>query len=69
MNEYRLEACASCGAVRLALRTALTMQRERDRMDRPEWIGDTPIWRADFCPSCRDAYNDYTLRLAHGEIP
>jgi len=53
---YRLEACVVCDVVRMTNRSVISHQRELDGIDRAEWIGDTPIWRVAFCPSCKELY-------------
>jgi hypothetical protein len=50
---YRLEACPCCNVVRAVIVTALTMQRERDGIDRPENIGGAQVYWVDFCADCR----------------
>lgn len=58
MSDYRLEACAACGAVKLTLRTVLTLQRERDGLDRPEQVGGATVYVVMFCEPCERAYNE-----------
>jgi hypothetical protein len=54
MRLYRLEACSCCGAIKHAICSALTEQRERNGCDRK--CPDTGVWVVDFCESCSVAY-------------
>ena len=65
MSWYRLEACSCCGIVRLAMTSALTRQRERDKRDIPEYLGEVVVWRVDCCEPCRKVYE----AIDTGETP